>query len=386
MNKQKIKIIAISVVLYLLSSGLSFVLFAQTLSGSLSSPISPTKTEDGRVVFDDSLPKTEACPLNGAKYSKQQKSWWEEHRPLGVMIENHENSRPQSGLSSADVVYEVVAEGGITRFLALFYCQDAGFVGPVRSARTYFLDFVSEYGDSPLYAHVGGANQPGPADAISQINQYGWGGHNDINQFSVGFPTFWRDYDRLGHTTSTEHTMYSTTTKLWEYAEKTRDLKDEGKDGTAWTEGFVEYSFKDGKATGSNQTVHLEFWDGDQDYFVDWKYDPKTNNYLRNHNASSAHIDNNNKKQVGAKNVVVLYMRESSANDGYENNAHLLYTTKGTGKAIVFQNGERINATWKKDKRTSRTILTDSKGDEIEFVRGPIWFSVLPTDGVVSVK
>jgi len=60
-----------------------------------------------------------------------------------------------------------VAEGGITRFLALFYCQDAGQVGPVRSARTYFVDFASEYADNPLYAHVGGANQPGPADALT---------------------------------------------------------------------------------------------------------------------------------------------------------------------------------------------------------------------------
>lgn len=385
MDKKKIKIIVLALVLYLVSSGFSYLLFAQTLSSNFSSPVSSTKIKDGVVVFDDTLPKTEACPLNGEKYSKQQRDWWEEHRPLGVMIENHDNSRPQSGLTSADVVYEMVAEGGITRFLAVFYCEDAGFVGPVRSARTYFLDFISEYGDSPLYAHVGGANQPGPADAISQINKYGWGGYNDINQFSVGFPTFWRDYDRLGHTTSTEHTMYSQTTKLWDFAEKTRDLTDVGEDGTAWTEGFEQYSFKDDDGESSAQNVHLEFWDGSADYYVDWKYDPKTNLYLRS-NGGQVHIDQNNKKQITAKNVVVLLMRESSANDGYEGNIHLLYGTKGTGRAVIFQDGKRINGNWKKSDRTERTILTDASGKEIEFNRGTIWFSVLPTDGVVSVK
>ena len=154
---------------------------------------------NGKLVFDDSLPKTEPCPINGEKYSTQQREWWENHRPLGVMIENHENARPQSGINAADITYEIVAEGGITRTLNIYYCQAPAQVGPVRSARTYFLDYMSEYGDSPLYAHVGGANTPGPADALGQISEYGWGGYNDLNQFSIGFPTFWRDYNRLGH-------------------------------------------------------------------------------------------------------------------------------------------------------------------------------------------
>ena len=64
------------------------------------------------------------------------------------MIENSVDARPQSGLSSADVIYEAVAEGGITRFLTVYYCQDPVEVGPVRSARTYYVDFASEYGDA----------------------------------------------------------------------------------------------------------------------------------------------------------------------------------------------------------------------------------------------
>ena len=79
-------------------------------------------------------------------------------------------------------------------------------------------------------------------------------------------------------------------------------------------------------------------------------------------------------------------MRQSYANDGYENNVHLLYGDKGTGKAIVFKDGTEIKGTWSKDTRTARTLLFDSNGNPIKFNRGLIWFEILPTDGVVSVK
>ena len=175
---------------------------------------------------------------------------WEKRRPLGVMIENSSAARPQSGLSSADVVYEAVAEGGITRFMAVFLCQDTDPIGPVRSARTYYLDWISEYGASPLYAHVGGANTPGPADALGQIERYGWGAYNDLNQFSVGFPTFWRDYDRLGANTATEHTVYTSTQKAWAFAAAKRQLTNvETDDRTGktipWDQNFVKWTFKD---------------------------------------------------------------------------------------------------------------------------------------------
>ena len=389
MDKNKLIIIFIALALYFLSAGASYFLFSSTLAkGPLSSPLPPpTLGSDGQLSFDNSLPKTQECPLNGALYSKQQEAWWQKHRPLGVMIENHQEARPQSGISGADVVYEAVAEGGITRFLVFFYCQDPGQLGPIRSARTYFVDFASEYGENPLYAHVGGANYPGPADALSQLTDYGWTNYNDLNQFSIGFPTFWRDYDRLGHSVATEHTMYSTALKLWDYASKERGLTNVDEDKVSWDKNFVEYKFSDDAKLAdrpTSQSISLEFWNKPE-YAVGWKYDQKTNLYLRT-NGGKPHLDKDNDKQLSAKNIVVLYMRESSANDGYENNVHLLYGTKGTGKAVVFKDGKKIDATWKKASRTARTILTDSKGKEIEFNRGLIWFEILPTDGELSVK
>lgn len=389
MNQKTIKIILIGLILYFLSAGLSFALFS---AGPLASPkyIPPptTKNEDGTLSFNQSLPKTETCPLSGALYSKQQRDWWEKHRPLGIMIENHEEARPQSGLASADVIYEAVAEGGITRFLAIFYCQDANIIGPVRSARTYFMDFVSEYGDYPLYVHVGGANTDGPADALSQIEGYGWQAYNDLNQFSIGFPTFWRDYERLGHEVATEHTMYTTSEKLWNYSSSKRKLSNVDEDGNAWDEEFVPYKFRDDSPISErpeSQTINFDFWDGYSAYSVNWKYDKNSNSYLRFHGDNSL-TDKNNGKQLSSKNVIVLFMTERHANDGYESNAHLLYGTKGTGKATVFINGEEISGTWSKKDRTSRLIIKDKNGKEITYNRGLLWFEILPVGNVVTVN
>lgn len=384
------KILLIAFIAYFAVTGVSYLVFAKSpLAQKLTSPIPPPTTDsNGEISFDQGLPKTEECPLNGAKYSKQQKTWWEKHRPLGVMIENHESARPQSGLNAADIAYEAVAEGGITRILSIYYCNAPVQVGPIRSARTYYLDWISEYGDSPLYVHVGGANTPGPADALSQVDDYGWGGYNDMNQFSIGFPTFWRDYNRLGHATATEHTMYSTTSKLWKFAAEGRKLTDKGNDGTAWDEGFVPYEFKDdvpSSERGSNQSIHVEFWDGDPQYNIDWVYDSASNQYLRK-NGGAVHLDKNTGKQLSAKNIIVLYMQESSANDGYENNVHLLYKTKGSGKAVAFMDGKQIKATWSKKTRTDKTLIKDENGEEIKFTRGKIWFHILPLEGVVRVK
>jgi len=385
MNKNKILSISLIIIIYLIFTGITYILFSKPAAVKVASPVN---TSSGQLAFDNALPKTEACPMNGTLYSKQQRDWWEKHRPLGIMIENHVDARPQSGISSADVVYEAVAEGGITRFLTVFYCQSAEEVGPIRSARTYFLDFISEYGTEPLYTHVGGANTPGPADALSQIETYGWGNLNDLNQFSIGFPTFWRDYDRLGHVAATEHTMYSTTEKLLQYAASNRKLGLTDADGISWDKGFVPYTFKDDVPASQRpaaQKIHIEFWTTDPNYAVDWTYDPVANIYKRNV-GGVPHIDRNTNKQLTAKNIVVLTMIESHANDGYTDNEHLLYKTKGTGKVNIFMDGKEITGTWEKDTRTSRTQLFDGAGLPIKLDRGTIWFEIMPTDGILTVK
>lgn len=391
MSKRKVQVGFIGVLIYCVFGFISFMAWSwfgtSRSTGEVVSPLPDTKKVGPEVVFDETLPKTEPCLLNGVLYSKKQREWWEKHRPLGVMIENHEEARPQSGLSYADVIYEAVAEGGITRFLAVFYCQDPGTVGPVRSARAYFLDFISEYADFPLYAHVGGANTPGPADALSQIEQYGWLSYNDLNQFSIGFPVFWRDYERVGHPVATEHTMYASADKLWELA-KTRNLAQVDKKGNVWNKDFTWYAFKDDGVAAqrpSVQEVNFEFWKGYSQYAVRWEYKREQNMYKR-YTGGESHHDRNNKKEIYAKNVVFLFMTEKNANDGYEENVHLLYGTRGTGKALIFQDGKEVSAAWSKKDRTSRTVLKDNLENEVELNRGLTWFEIVPKGTVVSAQ
>lgn len=327
---------------------------------------------------DANDPKTETCPLNGSLKSKRAKDSWEKRRPLAVMIENHLESRPQSGLSSADVVYEAVAEGGITRFMAVYYCNLSDVqVGPIRSARTYYLDWLAEY--DALYAHVGGANTPGPADALGQIIRYGV---KDLNQFSIGFPVFWRDYQRLGRPVATEHTMYSTTQKLWEVGAK-RGWTNVDEDGVAWDKNFVAWKFKDDKPSSSASKITVNHWESQVDYQVVWNYDPATNTYNRD-NGGNKHLDLNNNKQISPKVVIVQFQRESNVNDGYPGNVHLLYGTTGTGKALILQDGSVTEGKWVKPTRIARTKFTDNAGKEIELNKGQIWIETVPEGSKVT--
>ncbi len=381
----KLLVIILGLVLYLLSAGVSYAGFSFFHPG-LKSVDNSTQTKNGKFTTPVNkyagLPKTESCPLNGMMYTQPQRDLWLTRRPLGVMIENSKAARPQSGLSSADVVYEAVAEGGITRFMAVFYCDSSEIVGPVRSARTYYLDWISEYGSSPLYTHVGGANTPGPADALGQIGQYGWEAFNDLNQFSIGFPTFWRDYDRLGKDTATEHTVYTSTSKLWTFAATKRKLTD------AWDKSFVPWSFKDDLDLASRPTSSASVSFGlsntqssySDDYVVDWKYDRDSNSYLRS-SGKVAHLDMDTNQQLLAKDVIIQFMSMSIADDGYSeegHGTHTLYGDKGTGKAKFLLDGKIIDGIWAKKNRLDRTRYFDATGKEIKFNRGQIWVETLP--------
>lgn len=382
-NLQKVLVsIILGVVLYGASASLSYAMFSKITPAPVSKEgeVSKLPTPAGVFVEDPNDPKTESCPLNGTPHTKKAQDFWSKRRPLAVMIENHTEARPQSGLSSADVVYEAVAEGGITRFMGLFYCNlsDAQ-VGPVRSARTYFLDWLGEY--DALYAHVGGANTPGSADALGQIIKYGV---KDLNQFSIGFPVFWRDYQRLGHSVATEHTMYSTTAKLWEVGTK-RGWTATDSAGLKWDNKFVPWKFKDPAPSGAGQVTNIKvnFWESQPGYEVEWIYDPASNSYKRK-NGGTDHLDLDNNAQLSPKVVMVQFEKEANANDGYPGNVHLLYGTTGSGKALIFQDGNVTEGKWNKTSRLTRTKYTDKNGKEIEFNKGQIWIQTVPEGSKVS--
>ncbi len=384
MINKKIALILVFVA-FLLSGAVSYSFFKDggvTILSPLSNYRPPAS--NGTTISPEE-PKTEECPINGEMLTKTQKANWEKRRPLGIMVENHKEARPQSGLSSADVIYEAVAEGGITRFMAVFYCKDAAYVGPVRSARMYFINLLEAYGNYPLYAHVGGANTPGPADALGYIKEIGWSSYNDLNQFSVPFPYFWRDYERLPNR-ATEHTVYSSTSKLWQYAKEKRELTEKDEDGVSWDEEYTPWKFQDDakiESRGAVSKIDFGFWDSfATDFGVVWAYDKATNSYKRS-NGGSPHLDKNNGKPIVSKNIIVVFAKESPANDGYEG-GHLLYKTIGSGDALIFQNGKAIKGEWERVDEVSQFKFTDEDGEEISMVRGQIFMEILPIGNKVT--
>jgi len=399
--KKNLLAIIVLLGIYLISTGVSYAIFGalpQKLSQTIISPEVSKKTGESKLKILLTGPKEFECPLTGVMYTKQENDLWSQRRPLLVMIENHADSRPQSGLAKADIVYEAIAEGAIARFMAVFYCATAAYsqegeydIGPVRSARTYFLDWASEYSDTPLYAHVGGAGQCSDptvntkAKALCQIERYGWKNKeswSDLDQFSLGFKICRREPDRTGKTVATEHSMYCATYALWDTAAKRglTNVNSNLKTQPSWDKGFKPWLFKDDASSGSAVSPEFEFWKDYKDYLVKWAYDPATNSYKRI-NAGVTAQDFYYQEDISAKNVVVQIVRETANVDEH---LHLLYQTVGTGKAFVFQDGKVIIGTWSKKDRTSRTRFYDEKGKEIKFNRGQIWIEIIPSEKTLT--
>jgi hypothetical protein len=391
MNKQQYLTTGIiGLALYLISTGLSFAAFSilgnkKPASGTISSVVG-TGSQD-HFIIDPAIPRTEPCPINGKMYTKQERDVWEKRRPLAVMIENHAESRPQSGLSLADVVYESVAEGGITRFMGVFYCGIAAGnlnVAPVRSARTYFLPWVLEY--DAAYNHVGGAGVCSDvtvderAKALCQIEQYKI---KDMDQFGISFPTCYRNYDRLDHPVATEHTMTCVTDKLIKLAAE-RGWTNVDAKGTAWDKNFESWKFKDDAKDsdrGSSSSASFVAWKGyEKEYGVRWDYDRLTNTYKR-FNGGVAHMDLETKQQLTAHAVVIMFAKETGPVDDH---GHLLYNNIGSGDGLLMQDGKVAKITWNKTIRTSRTKFIDEKGKEVQFNKGQLWIEQLPTGTPVS--
>src|SRR3990167_10612678 len=247
---------------YLFSTGTSLALFSYLKSGP-EGGAKKVAEERGRI--DPNLPKTEECPIKGKMFSKPERDIWEKRRPMTAIIENHLDSRPQSGLSYADVVYEAVAEGGITRFLAVLYCgtsiKDIR-IAPIRSVRVYFIDWAAEYSKYPVFVHSGGANNicntcPGgvkprgdiapEVDAFKKLITLGWrasqGNAMDAGT-NLGVPAAVRNQFRLGEKAAWEHSYEGYTDKIFDEAAK-RGFSNEDSKGNLWNERFVEWKFQD---------------------------------------------------------------------------------------------------------------------------------------------
>lgn len=379
---------------FVVSAGLAY-LVVPAGGGSLLSPnavITPTEKKGAGFGQFAGEAATEACPLNGKLYTKSEKALWETRRPILTMIENDIHARPQSGLSSADIVYEAVAEGGITRFMGVFYCgaqSDTAKVGPVRSARIYFVNIAAEY-NTPVYMHVGGGNcsrdeasgqctSNKKAWALEELQKLGWrkaGGNDFDTTGDTGAPVLYRDYNRLGPnvTLDTEHTMVGSLPAAWKQAQK-RGYTSVMPDGKTWIAGFKPWLIGSSTIKGEAAVdIKYDFWTNYKDFAVEWKYDATSKEYQRNQ-GSAPQIDLETGKQITAPNIVIQFAKEEGPLDEHK---HMFYTVIGDGTGYFFNNGLVTPIKWKKATQTGRTVFTDLSGKEITFTPGPIWVSILP--------
>ncbi|HPN91140.1 MAG TPA: DUF3048 C-terminal domain-containing protein, partial [Bacilli bacterium] len=206
--------------------------------------------------------------------------------------------------------------------------------------------------------------------------QYG----NDMNgAANTGYPALYTDDRRMN--LAVEHQKVGSTDKIYEEADK-RGFNYKDDSGVAWDSTFTKWTFIKDKAVSSPDATEISFgfWNNKPDYDVAWKYDQGNNRYMR-FNGGKPHTDMENKEQLWAKNVVILFAEEEGPVD---KELHMFYTTEGKGEALVFQNGTVIEGNWSKTTRTSRTKFTDDNGKEIPFVAGPIWIEVVPEGNTIS--
>ncbi|MDD4995333.1 MAG: DUF3048 domain-containing protein [Patescibacteria group bacterium] len=266
--------------------------------------------------------------------------------PIAAMIENHIESRPPSGISRASLVFEAPAEAGITRFLAIFdqdFSSDE--VGPVRSARDYYLDWAAEFG--ALYAHCGGSPL-----ALQKIPSYPI---FDLNEFYNG-RFFWRDNERTA-----PHNVYSNS-DLLRQAVEAKEM-----DAVA---AYESWRFKDDQPSAAPSANEITINFSTPAYLTRWVYASGTNEYVRFH-GEVQHIEKNG-DAIKAKNIAIV-VTEATVID-YEGRLNL--RTLGKGKAWVFRDGGALEATWQKDDIQDRLRFYDVTGREIEFNRGVTWVEV----------
>lgn len=331
---------------------------ATTSPTSTLPPVSPTPT-----------PIVHAGILDGAPLSDAEWAARKDLLPLAVMVDNSPGGYPQAGLDRADLVYEAFVEGGITRFMAVYWRQEAETIFPVRSARTPFVIWASELG--ALYGHAGGAITGNDANAIGQV--YEWG-IPDLDAFvPVSDRAYYRSEDRYA-----PYNLVGNTIKLRDAAKALQYTKPptveswpfkadgEGTAGHPLAGGF-EINFQ-----GSRYAATV----------IQWHWDPASKSWLR-FQSGGAHKDAVSNQQISAKTVVVMRVPW----DVVDFSGHVLYDQFGEGPATVFLDGHMIEGTWKKKDRLARTRFYDNAGREIAFNRGPIWIEVAgPQSGVTTAE
>ncbi len=286
-------------------------------------------------------------------------------QPIGIMVENLASVRPQAGLASASIVYEALAEGGVPRFLMLTVLDNQPRIGPVRSARPYYVDLAKEYGATLL--HAGGSR-----DAFNEF------GKMKVRSIDALVNKTARYFFRAGRTATT-HNLFTSGALI-------KKMKNDFKLTTS-VATFESWKFKDDailkNRPNERKKLTIDFKSGSQ-YIVSWAYDRTSNSFLR-YNGGKPHGDANlpAKAVLSAKNVIVQLIEKEKVLDWQK---HLALQITGGGKGWLLQDGKLSQIIWRKPLISSRTRYYYTNGQEVQFVRGTTWVEIVPKDRPVLWK
>lgn len=277
-------------------------------------------------------------------------------RPYAIMINNLGVARPlQSGLQDAMIIYEMIVEGGLTRYMAVFQDQNTERIGSIRSARHYFLDYALE--NDAIYVHHG--NSPQAAADFKTLN---------IDRISVdASKTGWRDKSL---NVSTEHTLFTSIAKLNNGVGNKR--KTRNKDFLLnYSETPIDLSTKEGAIKANNIEITYS-----GSVKSSYEYDESAQNYKRSVNGK-AHTDYVTKKQYTFKNIITYQVSNTSLNDGSGKDRQTLDNI-GSGEGYYITNGYAVPITWSKSSRSSQTVYKYKDGTEIDVNDGNTFIQIQP--------
>lgn len=315
-----------------------------------------------KVVADtQTKPKTKAIPINQSNTVPSNLTGLPvnpsvNNRPVtGVMIENSIFARPQAGLSQAGVVYEALTEGGITRFLALYQDSQPNNVGPIRSARPYFLQWDLQF-DAAL-AHVGGSPQ-----ALNDIKI--WQVRNLDQMFYGNY------YHRISSRYA-PHNVYTPISTLNQLEAK-----------LGYTSStFTPWPRKPDSPSKQVTAGVINFILSSSTYDVQYNYDSATNSYNRSE-GGAPQIDANTNTQLSPKVVIAMVIAHSLEADGY----HSQYAVIGSGPVYVFQDGTVTTGQWSKTSNNAQMQFTNNQGQPIKLNAGQTWITAVNNSKYVNYK
>jgi hypothetical protein len=284
--------------------------------------------------------------------------------PIAVMIDDHRDARPQSGFTDAAIVWHAPAEGGIPRYMLIFQDRVPPSVGPVRSARQYYIAWAAEW--KAVYAHVGGSPQ-----AMQTLREQGRGQLvYNADEFRWGGIYFHRTRDRFA-----PHNVYTSGKELWQLASRVG-----AKNATikpAWRFATDKHFLL--RPEGTRITVAYS------QNTITYRYDRRTNTYRRSVSGEKRQIDRGVDKPVAPKNVIVMTMTFGRLNDGSRKN-RLEAQFIGRGTAWISTNGTTVKGTWRKRSMTDPTRFYDAKGKLVRLTVGQTFIQVMPRGSKITIK